>query len=153
MKSNIKKKTARRVESSHGGFRPGAGRKPNLERQAEWGRVNCILKLKTIQALRDGAGAKNFGEFLQWHLERHPLPTHEVYQNILANRPIIEKIRGRKMQVIYTGTSPTSLTDPRMPRRKAQKPAASLSLAEELKARLEKRYGKGNDGNGEASAS
>jgi hypothetical protein len=156
MKPNTKKKTARRVDLSHGGLRQGAGRRPRADAE-EWGRMHCILKLKTIQALRDGAGAKNFGEFLQWHLDRHPLPTHEVYQCLLHHKPIVTGTGKRRVVGLGPAkTSADSLLYPRLPRReKAPMPAepvSKLSLSEQLAAALKERrerQSKRDDGNGE----
>jgi hypothetical protein len=140
MKSSLKKKTAKPAAGSHGGYRPGAGRKgpPDPE---NWGPVTCMLRKQTIQALRDGAGTKAFGSFLQWHLDRHPLPPNDVYQRLINNEPIIERVRGRKTQVLYAGST-TQAT-----RRRKIEPRAKQSISELLKARLEAKYG-AHDGNG-----
>jgi hypothetical protein len=62
----------------HGGARRGAGR-PAKPDKDQWGRVSCILRHETIQALRAGAMSKNVGTFLQEHLDKHPLPTNTEY--------------------------------------------------------------------------
>jgi hypothetical protein len=66
-------------------LKPAAGLKRenlkvNNDEAQEWGRFSCVLKLKTIEALRAGAGDIGVGEFLEWILERHSsIPTHDQY--------------------------------------------------------------------------
>lgn len=142
MKQSPKKKTAKQAAGTHGGYRPGAGRKgpPDPE---NWGPCTVMLRKDTIQALRDGAGTKAFGAFLQWHLERNPVPTHDVYLRLAANQPIVERVRGKRTQVFYAGSRT------HQKRRSKPEPQTRASIAEALKARLEAKYGS-RDGNGES---
>jgi len=64
--------------SNHKRARPGAGRKPKLHKE-DWGQITCVLRLDTIRALKEGAASNRFGEFLQAHLDRYPLPTRLEY--------------------------------------------------------------------------
>jgi hypothetical protein len=66
-------------KSTRGGARPNSGRPrkdPNI-----WGQITCVLRRDTIQKLKDGCGgaSKHFGQFLQDHLDRYPLPSRETY--------------------------------------------------------------------------
>jgi len=66
-------------QHNRGGARANAGRPKKDE--AIWGKINCVLRKDTIQALRAGCGGKHkhFGEFLQDHLDEYPLPDRETY--------------------------------------------------------------------------
>lgn len=66
--------------SRKGGARPNSGRRPRDPKV--WGQITCILRRETIEQLRQGCGGaqKHFGPFLQDHLDRHPLPSREMYQ-------------------------------------------------------------------------
>jgi hypothetical protein len=72
----------RKTTPTHGGARTHAGRPPKLDRE-NWGRVTCILRKDTIDRLREGSdNGRFFGEFLQFHLDRFPLPTRTQYLSI-----------------------------------------------------------------------
>jgi hypothetical protein len=96
----------------HGGKRTGAGRKGKTatDRQ-EWGQITCTLRNETIQKLKEGAAkrpgeeSRFFGKFLQYHLDRHPLPTWDEYQAIRQQRPLIRKIGRRRVPVIISAGS------------------------------------------------
>ena len=44
-----------------------------------YGQVTCVLRLDTIERLKDGADSKHFGEYLQHHLDRYPPPSRAQY--------------------------------------------------------------------------
>jgi len=94
-----------------GGARPNSGRRPK-ENKELWGKITCILKKETIARLQTEGGIY-FGEYLQHHLERYPLPSRAEYQAIVGRQPLIEQIGRRKMPVIISagGTS-----TPKVPR-------------------------------------
>lgn len=85
----------------HGGPRPGSGR-PAKTDKADWGQITCVLKKETIQALKLGAASKHFGDFLQAHLDRYPLPSREEYLAILNRVDLVIKKR-RLPVIIATG--------------------------------------------------
>jgi hypothetical protein len=68
----------KRTSKAHGGARAKAGRPPKLDKDI-YGQITCILRHDTIAQLREGADSRFFGEFLQQHLDRFPLPTREQY--------------------------------------------------------------------------
>jgi hypothetical protein len=81
----------KKKQSRRGGARPNSGRPrkdPNI-----WGQVTCVLRRDTIQKLKDGCGgaSKHFGQFLQDHLDEHPLPSRELY----LHKQEIKAIRAR----------------------------------------------------------
>ena len=107
---------------ARGGFRPGSGRKPRTDK-THWGQITCILKKDTIEALRAGAASKHFGEFLQFHLDRYPLPRREIYLALLRRQPITVRIsRRRKVPVLI------SMGD--LPTRRLRRARTPLSRAE-----------------------
>jgi hypothetical protein len=71
-----------------------------------WGKVTCVLRLDTIAQLKAGVGsnAKNpqFGQFLQRHLDRYPLPTYEQDQALLKKTPIIMTVKRRRTPVLVS---------------------------------------------------
>lgn len=95
---------ARKALKRHGGARPGSGRpaKPDPE---NWVQVTCVLRKDTVQKLREGAGGKQkfFGGFLQFHLDRFPLPTHEEYEAMRQGKPYFRLIKRRKVPVVFAG--------------------------------------------------
>jgi hypothetical protein len=94
------KKKKLNTGSGRGGPRPHSGRKPKLDK-AQWGKITCILKNETIQTLHDEGGIY-FGEYLQAHLDRYPLPTKAEYEAMTNRQPVIQQIRGRKVPVIIS---------------------------------------------------
>jgi len=62
-----------------GGARPNSGR-PRKDTDI-WGQITCVLRKDTIQKLKEGSGGKmkHFGLFLQYVLDRHPMPEREAY--------------------------------------------------------------------------
>lgn len=88
-----------------GGWRPGSGRPAKTDKE-KWGQITCVLKRATIEQLRAGAASKHFGEFLQFHLDNHPLPSREVYLALVERRPIFREFKKRKVAVLVsTGSS------------------------------------------------
>lgn len=83
--------------------RPKAGRKPKPNKE-DWGQITCVLRLETIRALREGAGSNRFGEFLQAHLDRYPLPTKEEYSvaskhpKVIVTYPSAAKHADRRLE-------------------------------------------------------
>jgi hypothetical protein len=74
----------KRKTPTHGGARAHAGRPPRLDRE-NWGRVTCILRKDTINQLREASdNGRFFGEILQFHLDRFPLPSRAQYLSIKA---------------------------------------------------------------------
>jgi hypothetical protein len=72
----------KRKTPTHGGARARAGRPPKQDRE-NWGRVTCILRKDTIDQLREASdNGRFFGEFLQFHLDRFPLPTRAQYHSL-----------------------------------------------------------------------
>lgn len=63
-----------------GGARKGSGRK-KLQRE-NWAYITCILRKDTIAKLKAGGGGLYYGEFLQWVLDRYPIPSREYYEAI-----------------------------------------------------------------------
>ncbi|HET9363945.1 MAG TPA: hypothetical protein VFP71_03060 [Candidatus Angelobacter sp.] len=88
----------------HGGLRRGSGR-PAKSDKSQWGQITCVLKKETIEALKAGAKSKHFGEFLQFHLDRYPPPSREIYLALLNREPIIMKVRGRRTPVLMSSGS------------------------------------------------
>lgn len=90
-----------------GGARPGSGR-PTKEDKSNWGQITCVLRKDTIEKLRAGAApkegvpGKHFGDFLQFHLDRYPLPTREEYLAIRENKPLyveVQPFRAKRRKV------------------------------------------------------
>lgn len=74
---NTKRK---RMIKGRGGARKGAGRPTAKLDPENWTQVTCFLRKTTLAALREGAGSRYFGDFLQDHLDRFRLPTREEYK-------------------------------------------------------------------------
>jgi hypothetical protein len=74
------------MKKKTGGRRTGAGR-PRKPDKDDYVQVTCFLRKDTVAALRAGVGGGvtgtaqrgRFGKFLQTHLDRYPLPSHEEY--------------------------------------------------------------------------
>lgn len=79
--------------------RPG-GRPPKLDKE-QWGQITCVLKHETIEKLRNGAGSKHFGEFLQWHLDRYPPPTRDEYLYLTEHKEVWRTIKRRRVPVLF----------------------------------------------------
>jgi hypothetical protein len=79
---------------------PG-GRPEKMDKDL-YGTITCVLRKDTIEQLRAGSKSRFIGEYLQAHLDRHPLPTHEQY--LASNLWTIQKYRGRKIPVLYAST-------------------------------------------------
>jgi hypothetical protein len=76
------------------------GRPPKLDKN-QYGQITCVLRLDTIELLREGANSKHFGEFLQDHLDRYPPPSREQYMSIAQNVPYYTRVkRNKKVPVI-----------------------------------------------------
>jgi hypothetical protein len=91
-----------------GGSRHGAGR-PQKPNKSNYRQVTTVLRTDTIAALRQGARSKFFGEFLQWWLDIHPLPTYEQYQSILKARPMIPIGKRRTPVLVSVGGDESKL--------------------------------------------
>jgi hypothetical protein len=90
--------------SGRGGARPNSGRRPKIDKEL-WGKITCILKKETIQRLHT-EGGEYFGEYLQYHLERYPLPSRAEYQMLMIGR---RSLRGRrKMPIIISAGGTTT---------------------------------------------
>jgi hypothetical protein len=85
------------LKKSNNNRHPG-GRPEKIDKDL-YGKINCVLRLDTIAQLKSGAGSRFVGEYLQAHLDRYPLPTHEQY--VSSNVWTLEKYRGRKIPVIF----------------------------------------------------
>jgi hypothetical protein len=96
---------------THGGARAHAGRPPKQDRD-NWGRVTCILRKDTIDRLREASdNGRFFGEILQFHLDRFPLPTRSQYLSIRqhgikpprirATTPCTEELSADEKQLPY----------------------------------------------------
>lgn len=70
-----------KLKKNLGGQRTNAGRPQKLDKHL-WGQVTCVLRHDTIARLREGSGSLRFGEFLQHHLDRYPVPSREQYLRI-----------------------------------------------------------------------
>jgi hypothetical protein len=75
-----------------GGARSNAGR-PVKKDKTLWGKVTCVLRLDTIAKLKAGVGRKSanpqFGEYLQYCLDRHPFPSHEQFVAWKRGEPFV----------------------------------------------------------------
>ncbi len=78
-----KPKTLHRA--GRGGKRPGSGRPAKVDKD-KWVEANVRLRRDTVQRLREGAGSKLFGKFLQEHLDRNPPPSREEYLRLTTQR-------------------------------------------------------------------
>jgi hypothetical protein len=86
MVKHLKKRKARKVpvnskrisRPARGGARPGSGRKPKLDKE-RYATVNVVLRKDTVAKLRAAvAPGRWYGDFLQRHLDRYPLPTRDL---------------------------------------------------------------------------
>jgi hypothetical protein len=80
------------------------GRPEKLDKQL-YGQITCVLRKETIQQLKAGAKSRFIGEYLQSHLDRYPLPTHEQY--VSSNVWSVGKYRGRKIPELFIAPSPS----------------------------------------------
>lgn len=106
------------IKKKQGGSRPGSGRPVKMDKD-QWGKITCVLRKDTIEKLKSGAASKHFGDFLQWHLDRYPLPKREVYLALLNREPVTMRIKGKPAKVLMSTGSYGSvrLRKPRMTRR------------------------------------
>lgn len=67
--------------------------------------VTCVLRRDTVDKLKEGAGGKHkfFGSFLQFHLDRFPIPTHEEYLAMRDGKQSFAVVARRRTPVIYGG--------------------------------------------------
>jgi hypothetical protein len=91
-------------KGQHGGHRPNSGRPRKLD-EDNYTQVTIVLRNDTVDALRSGAGSKFFGRFLQSHLDRFPLPSHEHYVAMMEGKQVYKMIKRKKTPVI-TGRIP-----------------------------------------------
>jgi hypothetical protein len=95
-----------------GGARSNAGR-PVKKDKTLWGKVTCVLRLDTIAKLKAGVGRKSanpqFGEYLQYCLDRHPLPSHEQFVAYKEGHAFetFAIIHGERYPVIYGNSTGT----------------------------------------------
>lgn len=87
--------TKKSRKSDHGGARRHSGRPPKIDKE-KFGQITCVLRQDTIDRLREGADSRRFGEFLQDHLDRYPLPTRENYLALLRRGVPIHRPREKK---------------------------------------------------------
>jgi hypothetical protein len=96
----------RKKASGRGGFRRNSGR-PKKVNPDNYVQVTCVLRKDTVEQLRAGAGGKQkfFGAFLQFHLDRFPLPTHEEYVAMRDNLPMTKTLgpKRRNIPVVFAG--------------------------------------------------
>jgi hypothetical protein len=95
-KPNVKAKPRR------GGPRPNSGR-PRKTDSDDFIQVTCVLRRETVDRLKEGADSKFFGNFLQTHLDRFPVPSHEEYLAIREGMPLFKLIKRRKIPVLIAG--------------------------------------------------
>jgi hypothetical protein len=101
-------------KSTHGGARANSGRRPK-EHQEDLGKITCMLRRDTIEKLREGAGGRFFGEFLQRHLDRYPLPDRATYIALKNRRPIVIKMRGRNIPTIVSAGAANRIKTDELP--------------------------------------
>jgi hypothetical protein len=113
MKTKSKKKPPA-SGGGRGGARPNSGRRPKIDKEL-WGKITCILKKETIQRLHT-EGGEYFGEYLQHHLERYPLPSRAEYRALVSRQPLVEQIGRRKVPVIISagGINTPKVRKPRL---------------------------------------
>jgi hypothetical protein len=68
----------RKHSAPRGGARSNAGRPQKLGKD-KYSQITCVLRTDTIAQLKAGADSRFFGEFLQKHLDRYPLPSRAQY--------------------------------------------------------------------------
>lgn len=104
-----KKKKTNQSGHGLGGHRDGSGRKPKEDKD-DYVQVTVVLRRDTVEKLRAGTGSKanrpQFGQFLQFHLDRHPLPTYEEYRYLRELKPFTVRFKGRKIPAIVTVPTP-----------------------------------------------
>jgi hypothetical protein len=121
----------------HGGKRTNSGRPKKLNPD-DYVQVTCVLRKDTVEKLRAGAGGKQkfFGHFLQFHLDRFPIPTHAEYLAMRDGIPF-ERMLGpkRKKTPVIFGGNLRQARRPRVPKvqrspsENTQKLLESLGLA------------------------
>lgn len=109
-------------KGQRGGPRPGSGR-PAKADKSKWGQITCVLRKETILALKLGAASKHFGDFLQHHLDRYPLPNRDEYLAMLNRVDRVIK-RRRVPVIIATGSKRT------IGARRVRRPRRRLSAQE-----------------------
>lgn len=87
-----------------GGARPNSGRPRKLNPE-DFVQVTCVLRRDTVEQLKAGAGGKHkfFGSFLQFHLDRYPIPTHDEYLAMKDGKQSFAVVARRKTPVIFGG--------------------------------------------------
>jgi hypothetical protein len=116
-KPNIKKtlREGRGGREGHGGARPHAGRPPK-ENKADFVTVCCVLRRDTVDQLRNHGRRRLFGPYLQWVLDRYPLPTEEEYQAARANKALVVQLPNRRrVPMIISAGEPTHKKRPLKP--------------------------------------
>jgi hypothetical protein len=91
--------------SGRGGYRRNSGR-PKKVNPEDYVQVTCVLRKDTVEKLRAGAGGKQkfFGSFLQFHLDRYPIPSHEEYLAMREGKQLMRLgPKRQKIPVIFGG--------------------------------------------------
>ena len=78
-----------------------AGGRPQKIDKGKFSQITCVLRRDTIERLREGAGSKHFGEYLQNHLDRYPPPDRAQYLWLTERREHFVTIKRHKVPVIY----------------------------------------------------
>ena len=100
------KKKNLRIRHGHGGARANSGRRKKTEEDKEiWGQITCVLRRDTIAKLRAGAASRFFGQFLQLHLDRFPVPDRATYLALISHQPLMVRIKRKKAPVIVSAGS------------------------------------------------
>src|SRR4029077_17009961 len=103
------------------------GRPPKLDKD-KFGQITCVLRLDTIAMLRAGANSKHFGDFLQAHLDKHPVPTRSEYLAMTQGQPLYTTFKRRRVPgIMASGTS-------RSARKMAKEEARRARLSPEERA-------------------
>lgn len=91
-------------KKSRGGARPNSGR-PRKVNPEDFIQVTCVLRRDTVEQLKAGAGGKQkfFGAFLQFHLDRYPIPSHEEYLAMRDGKPVFALVGRRRTAVLHAG--------------------------------------------------
>lgn len=84
--------------------RPLGGRPPKVNKDL-WGQITCVLRKDTIQRLREGADSVHFGEFLQHHLDRYPVPNREQFLSMTQNVPYYTLVKRKKVPTLMAAGS------------------------------------------------
>lgn len=101
-------------KKTHGGARANSGRRPK-EHKENLIKITCMLRADTVDKLREGAGGRFFGEYLQTHLDRFPPPDRPTYLALTNRQPLMIKIKRRTVPVIVSAGSVNRIKRPPKP--------------------------------------